>query len=78
MQELNFFHILRHLILIVHIMMNMFGQGYQTRKKYHNPLTLDFSKMKGLMGSPIVIDLRNIYGPERMRELGFDYTGVGR
>jgi UDPglucose 6-dehydrogenase len=40
--------------------------------------SLDFSKMKGLMGSPIVIDLRNIYGPERMRELGFDYTGVGR
>jgi UDPglucose 6-dehydrogenase len=40
--------------------------------------SLDFSKMKKLMGRPIVIDLRNIYGPARMRELGFEYTGVGR
>ena len=40
--------------------------------------SLDFSKMKDLLARPVVIDLRNIYGPERMRELGFEYTGVGR
>jgi len=40
--------------------------------------SLDFSKMKGLLARPVVVDLRNIYGPERMRELGFEYTGVGR
>ena len=40
--------------------------------------SLDFSKMKDLLARPVVIDLRNIYGPDRMRELGFEYTGVGR
>ncbi|NIL99701.1 MAG: nucleotide sugar dehydrogenase [Acidobacteria bacterium] len=40
--------------------------------------SLDFSRMKGLLARPIVVDLRNIYGPERMRDLGFEYTGVGR
>ena len=40
--------------------------------------SLDFSKMKDLLARPVVVDLRNIYGPERMREMGFEYTGVGR
>jgi UDPglucose 6-dehydrogenase len=40
--------------------------------------SLDFGRMKGLMRQPRVIDLRNIYGPDRIRELGFEYTGVGR
>jgi len=40
--------------------------------------SLDFSKMKELLARPIIVDLRNIYGPDRMRELGFEYTGVGR
>jgi UDPglucose 6-dehydrogenase len=40
--------------------------------------SLDFVKMKELLAKPVMIDLRNIYGPERMRELGFEYTGVGR
>jgi len=40
--------------------------------------SLDFSRMKDLLARPVVIDLRNIYGPDRMRELGFEYTGVGR
>jgi UDPglucose 6-dehydrogenase len=34
--------------------------------------------MKDLLARPVVVDLRNIYGPDRMRELGFEYTGVGR
>jgi len=40
--------------------------------------SLDFSKMKDLLARPVVVDLRNIYGPDRMRDLGFEYTGVGR
>lgn len=40
--------------------------------------SLDFSKMKELLARPVVVDLRNIYGPDRMRNLGFEYTGVGR
>jgi UDPglucose 6-dehydrogenase len=39
---------------------------------------LDMNRVKGLMRQPKVADLRNIYDPERMRELGFEYAGVGR
>jgi UDPglucose 6-dehydrogenase len=39
---------------------------------------LDLSRIKKLMKTPIFIDLRNIYEPARMRELGFRYFGVGR
>jgi hypothetical protein len=30
------------------------------------------------MTTPKVADLRNIYEPEDMREMGFEYVGVGR
>lgn len=39
---------------------------------------LDLERIKGSLKSPIFIDLRNVYNPEKMRELGFKYTGVGR
>ncbi len=39
---------------------------------------LDMERIRGLMRSPNIADLRNIYEPEAMRELGFDYVGVGR
>jgi UDPglucose 6-dehydrogenase len=39
---------------------------------------LDMQKIKGLMREPRVADLRNIYEPQRMRDLGFEYVGVGR
>ncbi|MBA3767498.1 MAG: UDP-glucose/GDP-mannose dehydrogenase family protein [Acidobacteria bacterium] len=39
---------------------------------------LDMERIRGLMRSPKIADLRNIYEPEAMRELGFDYVGVGR
>lgn len=39
---------------------------------------LDFDRIKSLMKTPLFIDLRNVYEPEGMRELGFAYTGVGR
>jgi UDPglucose 6-dehydrogenase len=39
---------------------------------------LDMQRVKELMRAPKVADLRNIYEPERMRRLGFDYVGVGR
>jgi len=40
--------------------------------------SLDLDKVKNLLRSPIIIDLRNIYDPAKMREHGFSYTGVGR
>jgi UDPglucose 6-dehydrogenase len=39
---------------------------------------LNMERVKSLMKSPKIADLRNIYEPEDMRELGFDYVGVGR
>lgn len=39
---------------------------------------LDMEKVKSLLKSPKIADLRNIYEPEDMRELGFEYVGVGR
>ncbi len=39
---------------------------------------LEFSKIKGLLKSPCVIDLRNIYDPMQMKAQGFTYVSVGR
>jgi UDPglucose 6-dehydrogenase len=39
---------------------------------------LDMEKVKSLLKAPKIADLRNIYEPKDMRELGFDYVGVGR
>lgn len=39
---------------------------------------LDMEKVKQLLKSPKIADLRNIYEPDDMRELGFEYVGVGR
>ncbi len=38
----------------------------------------DFLRIREALGSPIVFDGRNLYRPERMRELGFEYYSVGR
>jgi UDPglucose 6-dehydrogenase len=39
---------------------------------------LNMDKVKKLLKSPKIADLRNIYEPSDMRELGFEYVGVGR
>lgn len=39
---------------------------------------LDMERVKQMLKAPKVADLRNIYEPEDMRELGFEYIGVGR
>ena len=39
---------------------------------------LDMDKVKQLLKAPKIADLRNIYEPQDMRELGFEYIGVGR
>ncbi len=39
---------------------------------------LDLERVKQLLKSPKIADLRNIYEPKDMRELGFEYVGVGR
>ncbi|MEQ1603862.1 MAG: UDP-glucose/GDP-mannose dehydrogenase family protein [Pyrinomonadaceae bacterium] len=39
---------------------------------------LDMEKVKSLLTSPKIADLRNVYEPKDMREMGFEYVGVGR
>lgn len=39
---------------------------------------LDMKRIRDLMKSPRIADLRNIYEPADMRELGFEYVGIGR
>ncbi|WP_374470692.1 UDP-glucose/GDP-mannose dehydrogenase family protein [Phenylobacterium sp.] len=39
---------------------------------------LDLDRIKLLMKTPVLVDLRNIYKPDDMRARGFAYTSVGR
>jgi UDPglucose 6-dehydrogenase len=39
---------------------------------------LDLERVKALMRAPVVIDLRNIYRPDEMRQRGFTYASIGR
>jgi UDPglucose 6-dehydrogenase len=39
---------------------------------------LDWERMKSVLKSRIVVDLRNVYDPAHMRGIGLSYTGVGR
>lgn len=44
-------------------------------KSFREP---DFDKIKSLLSRPIVFDGRNLYEPQRMKELGFQYQSIGR
>jgi len=44
-------------------------------KDYHRP---NWEEMLTAMRSPTVFDGRNLYEPQRMREMGFRYYSVGR
>lgn len=39
---------------------------------------LDMQRIYNNMATPILVDGRNMYRPEKMREMGFTYRGVGR
>jgi UDPglucose 6-dehydrogenase len=39
---------------------------------------LDLERVHSLLNTPVVVDLRNVYEPETMKRLGFQYTAVGR
>lgn len=38
----------------------------------------DFDQIKRLLKQPVIFDGRNLYEPALMRELGFNYLGIGR
>jgi UDPglucose 6-dehydrogenase len=39
---------------------------------------LDLLKIKKLLNKPIIFDMKNLYEPEKVKEIGFIYKGVGR
>jgi UDPglucose 6-dehydrogenase len=39
---------------------------------------LDFARIKALLKTPIMVDLRNIYRPDEVRAAGFTYMSIGR
>jgi UDPglucose 6-dehydrogenase len=39
---------------------------------------LDLSRVKSLLGAPVLVDLRNIYDPDEVIRQGFTYVSVGR
>jgi UDPglucose 6-dehydrogenase len=39
---------------------------------------LDLERVRDLMACPVIVDLRNIYRPEDMKQQGFAYTSIGR
>ena len=40
--------------------------------------SLDLARLKSLMNSPVMVDLRNVYNKETVARAGFSYAGVGR
>jgi len=39
---------------------------------------LNLDRLRGLLRRPLIFDARNLYEPERMRRLGFEYYSIGR
>jgi UDPglucose 6-dehydrogenase len=39
---------------------------------------LNLERIRGLLKRPVIFDGRNLYEPERMRRLGFEYYSIGR
>lgn len=44
-------------------------------KPFRHP---DFGRIKKIMKVPVIIDGRNLYDPQLVREAGFEYSGIGR
>jgi UDPglucose 6-dehydrogenase len=39
---------------------------------------LDLGRIRDLLATPILVDLRNVYRADEVRRKGFSYTGIGR
>ena len=39
---------------------------------------LDMERLRDALNHAVMVDGRNMYEPERMKRLGFNYRGVGR
>ena len=54
------------------------AEGVVLMTEWNQYRALDLMKIKEMMRKPVFIDLRNVYDPKTMSELGFAYTCVGR
>jgi UDPglucose 6-dehydrogenase len=43
--------------------------------EYRHP---DFERMRSLLRRPLIVDGRNLYAPDKMQRLGFEYYSIGR
>jgi UDPglucose 6-dehydrogenase len=39
---------------------------------------LDIARVKSLLRAPVLVDLRNVYSPDEMKDAGFRYSSIGR
>jgi UDPglucose 6-dehydrogenase len=39
---------------------------------------IDFSRIKKLLRTPVILDGRNLWDAEQLKALGFTYIGIGR
>jgi len=70
-----------------HMQLNYCADTYETLEgadgvviltEWNEFRALDFGKVKSLLKTPLMVDLRNIYRPAQMSEAGFRYISVGR
>jgi UDPglucose 6-dehydrogenase len=54
------------------------ADGVVLMTEWNQYRALDLARIRATMNSPVFIDLRNVYDPEKMKAEGFRYTGVGR
>ena len=54
------------------------GAGKKVDSLTKDLKTLDAAKVKQLLKSPIIVDLRNVYSPADMVAAGFTYSSIGR
>ena len=52
--------------------------GWQIQKNVNTIQKLVQSKISKILKEKIIFDLRNIYIPEDLKELGFKYYGTGK
>ncbi|MDP3974365.1 MAG: UDP-glucose/GDP-mannose dehydrogenase family protein [bacterium] len=67
--------------------LNLFDDQYETLKdcdalciltEWNQFIEADFNKIKQNLKKPIIFDGRNIFSPEKIKQLGFKYYSVGR
>jgi len=65
-------------IIYLFLILFLFESDWQIKKDWNQFRNLDLSKIKKLLKSPTLLDLRNLYEPATLKFLGFIYEGVGR